>query len=329
MYFALTIDTEEDNWGDYERSNYTVENLRRIPALQNALAERGVKPTYLISYPVATSSLAVSTLGRYQELGQCEVGTHPHPWNTPPLEEQRTPFNSYINNLPADLQYRKIETLHSVIRSNFGVAPTTYRSGRWGFSDDVARNLIHLGYSVDTSITPVLDWREYNGPDYRLATAEPYVLRQSGKGDLLEVPATIDFVQTPRTLASYLHRTIRAQLPFGERVSGILNRLGLLNLVCLTPELFSTNDLLRLMRTLVARGTRVINMYFHSPSLLEGCTPYVRTPGELTDLLGRVHKVLDFAQARGMRFVTMSELRAEALAVSQTRLLTPPKKGME
>lgn len=194
MYFALTIDTEEDNWGDYERSICTVENLRRIPGLQEMLAERGVKPTYLISYPIATSPLAVSTLGRYQELGQCEVGTHPHPWNTPPFEEQRTAFNSYINNLPTDLQYRKIETLHRTIRNNFGVAPTTFRSGRWGFSDDVARNLIRLGYSVDTSITPVLDWSEYNGPDYRLATVEPYVLRQSGKGDLLEVPATLDFV---------------------------------------------------------------------------------------------------------------------------------------
>lgn len=109
MYFTVTIDTEEDNWGEYDRESYSIENIRRIPRLQQIFDDRGVRPTYLITHPVASSRLGVDTLAHLQDEGRCEVGTHPHPWNTPPLEEPRTPRNSYINNLDSDLQFRRSE----------------------------------------------------------------------------------------------------------------------------------------------------------------------------------------------------------------------------
>ena len=213
MYFAVTIDTEEDNWGEYVRSCYTVENVRRIPRLQDICNARGVRPTYLVSYPVATSSLAVETLGSYRARDLCEIGTHLHPWNTPPAGEPRTPFNSFVSNLPSSLQYLKIKTLHDTIARNFGVTATSYRSGRWGFNDDVARNLIHLGYTVDTSISPATDWRPHEGPDYSDRSHEPFVYHLEGtapeqRGSLLEVPATIEFVQSRRALARSTYWTL-------------------------------------------------------------------------------------------------------------------------
>ena len=34
------------------------------------------------------------------------------------------------------------------------MTPVAFRSGRWGFDAEVARNLLRLGYRIDTSITP-------------------------------------------------------------------------------------------------------------------------------------------------------------------------------
>jgi hypothetical protein len=326
LYLAVTIDTEEDNWGEYDRPSFTVENINRIHRLQQLFAARGIRPTYLITYPVATSRVAVETLGKYREDGLCEIGTHLHPWNTPPLEEERTTFNSYISHLPAALQLRKIQTLHEAIATNFGVVPTSFRSGRWGFSDDVARSLIRLGYHVDTSISPALDWREYQGPDYSDWSPEPFVYRIEGSarepgGSLLEVPATVEFVQAPRTLANLAYRSIKSNFPLGEKILAVLGRLGALNLVCVSPEIDSAPRMIRLTRALLHRGGKIINMFFHSPSLLEGCSPYVRTPADATAFLARIDEFMAFAQSAGLRSATMSELGAADVGASRVKVL--------
>ena len=190
--------------------------------LQQIFAAHGIRPTYLVTYPVATSGASIDILGRYMSDGLCEIGTHLHTWNTPPVEEDRTPANSFLHQLPPSLQFRKLKTLHEAITQSFGAAPTSFRSGRWGFSEEVARILMRLRYRVDTSISPAIDWREYGGPDYSDISPEPYVYRAgnetSGLGDLLlEIPATVDFVQTPRGGASRAYRTIKAAMPPGSR----------------------------------------------------------------------------------------------------------------
>jgi peptidoglycan/xylan/chitin deacetylase (PgdA/CDA1 family) len=326
LYLVITIDTEEDNWGEYDRASYSVENISRLPRLQDVFDRRGIRPTYLISHPVATAAVAIDFLGRLQQDGRCEVGTHPHPWNTPPLEEHRTPHNSFISHLPATLQLRKIQTLHDTITRNFGRAPTAYRSGRWGFSDDVARNLIRLGYKVDTSISPVFDWSMYGGPDYSAESVDPFLFcleasPEDPGGSLLEVPATIGFLQArgSRTARAFW-RTYR--LPLGGKALGVLSRLGVLNHVCFSPETNTAAEMISLARALAHRGTTVANMFFHSPSLLEGCSPFVRTPGDATAFIERIDEVLAFAVSAGFRPVTMSELDANAAGAFTSRTLS-------
>lgn len=333
MYLTITIDTEEDNWGEYDRSSYTVENIARIPRLQDVFIRRGIRPTYLISYPVATDPTAIDILGNYRKSGLCEIGTHPHPWNTPPLHETRTTFNSYISNLSPGLQYRKIRTLHEAILKNFDVAPKSYRSGRWGFNEEVARNLIRLGYSVDTSISPASDWSEYEGIDYSGSSLDPFVYRMEDLaaergGSLLEVPATIGFVQTSRRIANSAYWTIKRKLPAGNKILAALSRLRVLNHVCISPETHDASHMIRLTAALMKRGTKVINMFFHSPSLLEGCSPFVRTGADVTAFLSRIDQFLEFAQSAGLRSVTMSELRPEDVGVSGVTVLGPSHRTL-
>ena len=327
MFLAVTIDTEEDNWGEYALAWYTVHNLERVLRLQQIFDARGLRPTYLISYPVATSSRAVEILGGCLERGACEIGTHPHPWNTPPLEEARTPANSFISHLPPDLQFRKIKTLHDAIAANFGAPPTSYRSGRWGFSDDVARTLIRLNYKVDTSISPVYDWTPYGGPNYWHNPPDPFRFEMQASadhagGELLEVPATIDFVQSRRTLAQSVYRSIDRRFSLGGKSLALLSKTGLLNHVCLSPETHSAAHMIRLIRAMRDRGTKVVNMFFHSPSLLENSSPFVKTSADVTAFLARIDEVLAFAQSAGLEFATMSELRADEIGASTVRVLS-------
>lgn len=326
MYLVVTIDTEEDNWGEYQRPSFSVENIQRIPRLQDVFNKRGIRPTYLITYPVATSPLALDILGRYHEQGLCEIGTHPHPWNTPPVEEALTARTSFISNLPAALQYRKLKTLHDTITRNFGAAPTSYRSGRWGFSDDVAVNLIRLGYKVDSSISPLSDWSEYGGNDYSNCSLEPFVyrceaLRDDLAASLLEVPATIDFVQQRRNMATSVHRALVRRVPFGGKILAVLSRLRILNHVAISPETHSAEHMIRLTKALMHRGTGVVNMFFHSPSLLENCSPFVKTPADVQSFIARIDRFAQFAEAAGLQVATLSELSASAVGASEVRRL--------
>jgi len=64
MKLVVTIDTEEDNWGDYSPNGYTLENITYIPELQDLFDEYRVLPTYLVTYSVATDPQS-STIPRY------------------------------------------------------------------------------------------------------------------------------------------------------------------------------------------------------------------------------------------------------------------------
>ena len=325
MYLIVTIDTEEDNWGEYDRGSFTVENISRIPRLHDLFMRHGVRPTYLVSYPVATDRQSVDILGGYHAAGQCEIGTHPHPWNTPPLVEDRTQFNSYICNLPSRLQYQKIETLTNTIAAAFGRRPTSYRSGKWGFGESVARNLMALDYAVDSSMFPAWDWSPGGGPNFSRELHDPFTfVENSGhrvSPSLFELPPTVAFLQGQPALATSTYHSLK-RLPFGHKVVGGLGKLGLLNHICVSPEINSAPDMIRLSKTLLERGTKVINMFFHSPSLLEGCTPFVKTPADVERFVASIDAFLDFTREAGLRSVTLSELSAQELGVATTRVLS-------
>jgi hypothetical protein len=252
---------------------------------------------------------------------------HTHPWNTPPIAEQRTPTNSFITNLPVDLQFDKLSYLHQTITNNFGFAPRSHRSGRWGFDDNIARHLIKLGYSVDTSISPAIDWSEYGGPDYSARDLRAFVYEMPGAdtdapGELLELPATVAFVQAPEVARS-LYWTFRRRMPFGAEMLSVLRRLGAINHVCLSPELDLSNEMIRLVDALLRRDEPIINLFFHSPTLLEGCSPYARTRHDADAFLDRIEEFLSFAASAGIQSATLSEVSAaEARAKTVTVLET-------
>jgi hypothetical protein len=309
--FFITIDTEEDDWGAYRSSGFTVENISQISRLQSLFDRYGAIPTYLVTYPVVTSDAARRVFLDILARNRCEIGAHCHPWNTPPFEEEISVRHSMLCNLPYSTVHKKIAVLQDEITRSLGVVPKSFRAGRWGFGSDVAAAIHQLGFRVDTSVTPLIDWTAYAGPDYGNAPLCTYkfspIAIQSPvqDGPLLEVPATVGFLQRNyelcrrvigwRGAASRLH------------VRGILDRAGLVNLRWLSPELSSDKDMLALAKTSLLRDCSYLNMTFHSTTLLPGKSPYVRTPADLELFLGSIELVLKFAADAGLIFSSLAQ----------------------
>jgi hypothetical protein len=71
------------------------------------------------------------------------------------------------------------------------------------------------------------------------------------------------------------------------KVAAAVSRLGLLERIRLSPEDYSEGEMRRLTQTLLADGVRVFVFSFHSPSVMPGGTPYVRSEKELERFLGK------------------------------------------
>ena len=312
MYLAITIDTEEDNWSNYD-SEPVLSNVPRILELQKIFDRHGVKPTYLVSYPVAADRKSVSILREILEGGRCEVGAHLHPWNTPPFEEEKTVKNTMLFNLDRELQYRKMESLHGKIAENFGMEPVTFRTGRWGFDQTVAENIHRLGYRADTSISPYINWEKCHGPDFSDRSPMPGILRIAGSGgadsSILEVPATIGFLQENFERCNSCLNSISNSGLKHLRLRGILDKLGIINKVWLSPESDNAEMMIRLAETMRKKGYPILNMFFHSPSLQYGLTHFTKTREEEKELFSRIEKFMAFKEKSNIVSVTISEFQ--------------------
>ncbi|HPW37349.1 MAG TPA: polysaccharide deacetylase family protein [Syntrophorhabdus sp.] len=309
----ITIDTEEDQWGNYVASEATVHNVKKISMLQQLFDRYGAIPTYLVNYPVVMNEDARSIIKGIYDDGRCGIGMHCHPWNTPPIREELSNYNSMLCNLPDDLVYEKLRSLHQVLVDHWGVAPVCFRAGRWGFGENVARSIHELGYKIDTSITPFTDWAEYDGPDFSDALIGQYrfnpeaILTVNPRGDLLEVPPTVGFLQTGFKRCAWLRKKIAKGRFSKFRLLGILEKLGLLNLRWLSPELCSGSEMVRLSNSLLENGCRHLNMSFHSTSIAPGLSPFVRTENDLIRFLYDIELFLQFAHGKGFESVSIDK----------------------
>ncbi len=322
LKLAITIDTEEDNWLPYSPRGYQTENARRIPRLQALFDEFGARPTYLVTYQMARCSVTTGILRAIHDRGACEIGTHCHPWSQPPYEETNDIVNSMLCNLPPSLQARKIRALHEVLQDEFQSSPRSFRSGRWGYSPVVAETLLELGYMVDTSVLAHTDWSSCFGPDFSMTTPWPFrfdppnIFEPVERGALLEVPASVEFLQRRSRECNAVFERIRRSPLSRLSLIGLLDKLRVLNKVALTPELTTDHLMVRLIQSMRSKGYRIATMWFHSSTLMPGLTPYVHSEDDATQFLGRIRSFLSAMRDEGVEVITLSEAN-EILSVPQ------------
>ncbi len=314
---VVTIDTEEEGlWGgQYRARGNTVENIQGVPRFQ-ALCDRfGVRPTYLCDAPVVSDDRAVDILGQIAGDGRAEIGGHLHPWCNPPFEEQTTPRNSFLCNLPSDLQRAKLTWLTDRIVERFGSRPLAFRAGRYGLDATGALHLAALGYRVDSSVIAFSDFRAAGGPDFRRAPWCPYfvagdnLLTPHESGHLLEVPVTVGYSHRRFLWADAL-RTRAASSPWRQlKAVSVVDRLGLARRIKLCPEQAGQRHMIQLVDAMLAQQAPVAVLMFHSSSLVPGLSPYVTTAARLERFLSDLAGVFEHCLAtRGMQSATLGAL---------------------
>lgn len=313
MKLVITIDTEEDDWGEYDLSSYSLQNIERIGRLQSIFNRFGVSPTYLVSYPVATDKGSSALLRKIMEDGKCEIGAHCHPWNTPPFEETRNTRNSMLCNLPAPLQRRKIMALHEAIATGFGSEPVSFRAGRWGLGEETPAILRELGYKVDSSIIAFQNWEEYGGPDHSCTLPTPFSWENRGGAgpgtfpSLLELPASAGFAQGNFPRCNRLWLLSGGCLARRLHARGILARLGLLNKMWLSPETSGSSQMIALTNAMKREGYGIANMFFHSTALMAGLSSFVQTKEDEEHFLRTIEDYLDFAGNAGIGSIKLAD----------------------
>ena len=304
---VASIDTEEDNWRP-TRTDVRVENAAELPGLHRFLRGVGLRPTYFVDHPVSSDPRGAASLDEILGLGGGEIGAHLHPWNTPPLEEAMSPAHTMLCNLPPALQRAKLSTLCETLASVSGARPTAFRAGRFGLGPETVPLLLEAGFRVDSSVVPFVSWTGDAGADYVGAPLDAYWLgpqaadlRQPGRpGGLRELPLSCGFTRRPFGWRSRLHEALRRGALTRLPLAGLTSRLGLARRVILSPELETVDDMLTASRCLLEEGARALQIFWHSPSLVPGLSPFVRNAADrerlFATIAGYVEGVSRFAE---------------------------------
>jgi hypothetical protein len=285
----VVIDTEaEFDWQKPFAPDLTaVSALGQLESAQAIFDRYGLRPVYLIDYPVATQPAGIAAIRAIVDRGGAAIGAHLHPWTNPPLDSPIDRRLSFPGNLPPDSEAAKLDFLLAAIEQNFGARPIFYKAGRYGIGPNTAALIGERGAKVDFSLMPETDLRDVHGPDFRMVNAIPY--RVAGL-DLLSVPMTRADVG-PLSRWWRLRGWLDTQTAAFLHVRAFLVRAALLERLTLTPEGVDARLQVVLLQTLLRRGHRLFVLHFHSPSLAAGHTPYVRTETERLAFLDRIETV--------------------------------------
>ena len=282
---VVVVDTEEEfDWNaTFSRSATSVSALREIHRFQEVCDPFGIRPTYVVTYPVATQHEGVEPLKRFHSEGRAEIGVHLHPWVSPPFVETLCSHNSYPGNLDPELESEKLRVLTEAVARAFGTRPAVYKAGRYGIGPNSATALIKYGYTIDASPAPPMDFRADGGPDFSSHPVEPYWFGEAGR--LLGLPSTGAYVGFAGSAAHRLYSWSTRGALGRCRLPAVLARLGAVDRLRLSPEGFTLDETIKLTRWLFRRGLRVFQFTLHSPSLMPKGTPYVSSVADRERLL--------------------------------------------
>ena len=306
--FVLTVDTEEEfDWNKpFSRDGHGTTHLKEVPRFQAMCDDAGIKPVYLVDYPVTQDGFGAELLGGYAKAGRAEIGVQLHPWVNPPFAEEVSARNSFACNLPPELERAKLAQLHTAIISRMGVRPDCYRAGRYGAGALTPQILQDLGIAIDTSVRACFDYSREGGPNYAQHPVNPYWIEH---GSLLELPVTTVFAGAIRAAGNVV---------FGhwfesQAARSMLARSNMLERIALTPEGIPVEKALEGIDLALREGVKVINLSFHSPSLAVGHTPYVRSHEQLEAFYGWFAAVFAHLEKSGVRPTTMAEIKAASM----------------
>lgn len=274
---VFTVDTEpDDQWApplaDGTLPPFAFANTRGLDPLVDFFRERGLPVTWMTSWSIVTDEESARVLRSAAANGD-EIAGHLHGWETPPFLEKDRFLRSFIYDYEPDVRLAKHKQLVAAHEAAFGARPVSYRAGRWGVDAQELAHLEELGYTIDSSIPPGIDFRDRRGPDFSSYASDAPVPWREGK--LWEVPASI------------------------VRMDG--------GLTWIRPLKHPRAELVAATHALLERGAPIVNVMFHSSEAFVGTSPISRQPEDVERLYGDLAAIIDAAREHGAVGRTLRE----------------------
>lgn len=298
---TVTIDTEADSDIKWSKKNPpTFASVHRgINAYLRPIFDKlKINPVYFVCAEVLEDEQCCRVLKNESGLG-AEIATHLHGEEIDPHDQASAGVKTFAHRDYTDEEeFEKIRYCTQLIKEKISTEPKSFRAGRFAADINTMRSLGKLGYCVDSSVTPNIDWSSMGGMNFKGFPHQPYFIdldendykNPVGKSGLLEVPLTIG-----KKKAFFLPE----KWYFYEwlRPSNML----------FSEELFFIQRYLHKRRK---EDIVVLCLMFHSMEIIPKATPYVRTGFEQKLYLGRLYRTLQFLKLIGSEFMTLKEIHS-------------------
>ena len=314
-FLAISIDVEPDctpTWryssplsfqGVYEG----IENR-----LQPLFNKYDMAPTYLINNVVLEDERSCKILRNLK--GRFELGTHLHPEYIEPQKTQHQYAGSKAEAnccfLPRDVEFGKLKSITELFRDRFDMNPVSFRAGRFSAGPNTIESLTKLGYKVDTSVTPHVNWSDKTREqpvDYRKANEQPYFIKRgtilesdNTNGTILEVPVTIAmrktavFSELKRTYFGLRHK-IQRDLP-----------LWLRPVFSNFPQFCSVVE--EYKQTHAGNKVIIYNMMFHNVEVMPGLSPYTKTERDCEKYMALLENFFNYCRNNNINGLTLADV---------------------
>lgn len=301
VFLCVTIDCECDKgpgWRTQLPMRFTgvAEGIAR--RLQPLFIGYRAKPTYLLSSEVIRDATSADVLDSLP--GSHELGTHLHGEYVDGARPAASVTSELQRDYPREVERRKLRLLTEQFSSTFGYRPRSFRAGRFGVGENSMPLLEELGYAVDSSVTPFVEWTSAGARRLSFvgAPTQPYRPDRSlpacpGDGAILEVPVTI--------------RPNRWQhLPIAGRF---------LPARWLRPTFSNEHELVEIARDEIARAREenpgrpvILNAMLHNVEIVPGASPYAGSDRSCRRILERLAGLLRFAEREGICGVGLTDV---------------------
>lgn len=322
LLVVISLDVEEEGLfsGRYSASDCTVRNVQLLRRLQPLTTELGFPLTLLCAHTVFADGPACEVLDAMRTEAGAEIGAHLHHWSTPPLTEAEKAGGppQRAHRMDRDLLRQRLHTLLEAGRAFQGQPLTSFRMGRWDLKAVVRPVLAEQGILVDSSVCPLRAFdagkngQVADGPDHFLAPPDPYWVSPSEIAPGAAPGSPHALLEAPITQVTWHPWLARAwyKLMAGKAA---LDQFKFWAALSPNPVWHGEQVMRMATRLHVARGGRVLSLFWHSSEMLPGASPNIPDQKAADALLAKVrHYLLWLRQHYTVRGVTLSQLHGEA-----------------
>lgn len=319
IIFLLSVDTEEEwPWdGPFPESNFAVENIAKLDEFQSFCERNSYRPVYFVDYAAAEAFPQYPNFFNKKRQVNYEIGAHLHPWANPPFFGPANDEKSHVVNLPISHVEQKLDTLLKLFKEKLDCEPTSFRTGRWGISNEIMKMLASRGFDVDSSVYPFYKNQYF---DCLGCPLKPYwpsfedVLSSGNQSTIMEIPVTVGFNRTPFERLNKVHEFCQKPIMQKMKATALLWHTSLMRKIYFSPEVASAKDMIDVAEASIQQNNQCLHMYLHSSSFLDNTTGFLNVKNAFNYICEQILQVTNFLESKyEVTYLTPREYRAYLL----------------